>query len=259
MAFPESLSREIRRRSHFQCCLCKALGVELHHIVPQSEGGADTEDNAAPLCPSCHETYGANPTKRKFLREARDLWYELCARRYAPDLSALTLVQSALETIASRQDVQALRTDFADMRSAFANSPRAISIPLSTPTPGARKKLDVRDLLILVHASAAPRPITQIEILCMRELWPVGKDDLRGVYKGFLRRFGDRTLRHLAARALHITNVVPADYLGEDDLIKAISAMRIEAACMNLADDGAVGAVLEDDGEITWLAAEWLN
>jgi hypothetical protein len=37
----------------------------------------DELENAAPLCPSCHETYGANPTKRKFLREARDLWYEI--------------------------------------------------------------------------------------------------------------------------------------------------------------------------------------
>jgi hypothetical protein len=64
------------------CCLCHALGVEAHHIIAEAEGGPDSEENAAPLCPSCHETYGANPDKRKFIRDARDFLYELCDRRY---------------------------------------------------------------------------------------------------------------------------------------------------------------------------------
>jgi hypothetical protein len=73
VAFSESVKLAVRKRAHFQCCLCKSLGVEVHHIVPQSEDGGDTEENAAPLCPSCHEMYGANPLKRKFITEARDL------------------------------------------------------------------------------------------------------------------------------------------------------------------------------------------
>src|SRR5690606_3352803 len=83
MAFPESLKATLRARAKFRCCLCEALGVELHHIVPQAEGGTDEEENAAPLCPSCHETYGANPVKRKLIREARDHWYKLVASREA--------------------------------------------------------------------------------------------------------------------------------------------------------------------------------
>lgn len=83
MTFSEELKRRVRRRAHFKCCLCHQLGVDIHHIVPQAECGPDTEDNAAPLCPSCHDTYGANPVKRKFIREARDLWYELCNSRFA--------------------------------------------------------------------------------------------------------------------------------------------------------------------------------
>ena len=70
MGFPEKLKAKIRKLSHMQCCVCKTIGVEIHHIIPKEEGGNDSEENAAPLCPSCHEIYGANPSKRKFIREA---------------------------------------------------------------------------------------------------------------------------------------------------------------------------------------------
>lgn len=102
MAFPEKLKIDIRRRAHFSCCLCKSLGVEIHHIEPQEEGSPDTDDNAAPLCPSCHETYGANPQKRKFIREARDLWYEICEKRYATDPQQLKIIEDALKRIDDR-------------------------------------------------------------------------------------------------------------------------------------------------------------
>ena len=89
MAFSESLKKHVRQRAHYRCCLDQAVLVEVHHIVPQGEGGSDDEDNAAPLCASCHEKYGANPTKRKWIREARDWWYETCEKRYAPGSDAL--------------------------------------------------------------------------------------------------------------------------------------------------------------------------
>ena len=62
---------------------------------------SDTEDNAAPLCPSCHETFGANPTKRKFIREARDFWYEFCEKRYASDSQQMDNMQKMLANINS--------------------------------------------------------------------------------------------------------------------------------------------------------------
>lgn len=80
MAFAESLKLKIKQKAHFRCCLCRELGVEVHHVTTQEEGGPDIESNAAPLCPTCHERYGANPTKRKFIREARDFWYDLCEK-----------------------------------------------------------------------------------------------------------------------------------------------------------------------------------
>ena len=60
--------------------MCQERGVDIHHIVPQASGGKDTEDNAAPLCPNCHSKYGANPEKRKIIREMRDSWYERCSQ-----------------------------------------------------------------------------------------------------------------------------------------------------------------------------------
>ena len=105
MSFSEAVKRDVKRRAHFQCCLCRSLGVEVHHVVPQSEGGPDVEENAAPLCPSCHETYGANPEKRKFIREARELWYEICVSRYGSDSSQLEAIKSRLDSLATKEDI----------------------------------------------------------------------------------------------------------------------------------------------------------
>ena len=111
MAFREALKLKIKRKAHFTCCLCKAIGIEVHHIISQDEGGSDSEDNAAPLCPSCHETYGANPQKRKFIRESRDFWYEICEKRYASDSDRFDEIKSLLEKTVSYDDLQDLKKE----------------------------------------------------------------------------------------------------------------------------------------------------
>ena len=80
MPFSEALKREVRERAFFHCCLCQkiSLSLEIHHIIPEAEKGPDTEDNAAPLCPNCHENFGDNPKKRSRIREMRDIWYKIC-------------------------------------------------------------------------------------------------------------------------------------------------------------------------------------
>jgi hypothetical protein len=108
MAFSEGLRVAIRKRAHLRCCLCHSIGVEVHHIVPQSEGGLDVDENAAPLCPSCHETYGANPQKRKFICEARDLWYEICATRFSINNDQLTVIATMLQNVATKDDIERL-------------------------------------------------------------------------------------------------------------------------------------------------------
>ena len=111
MPFSERLKAKIRKSSHFRCCLCKAIGVEIHHIIPEEEGGLNTQDNAAPLCPSCHETYGANRSKRKFIREARDCWFEICENRYLTDEHILSEIRAIAEKVPSKKDLESLKSD----------------------------------------------------------------------------------------------------------------------------------------------------
>lgn len=84
MPFSEKIKIEVKKRSTFQCCRCHYIGIEAHHILPEAEGGHDTIDNAAPLCPSCHSLLGANPEKRKEIKQMRDWWYEVVSEKYSP-------------------------------------------------------------------------------------------------------------------------------------------------------------------------------
>lgn len=252
MPFSESVTKEVKRKAHFQCCLCKALGVEIHHIVPQAERGPDTYENAAPLCPSCHETYGANPTKRKFIREARDLWYEICEKRYAPDASILQEVRDAVSGTASKGDVLELRQE-------ILASLKALTIPaglLSVPVPrdqsrDGRRSLTVSDYMVIIFGLSSKRPEEQVELLCIRELWPI-KDGFRAMYNDFLRLFGAVSLRYLAARALDQINAPLRGGLTEDEINSAISLMSIEAACLSELSKGVFCATLREDGEVMW-------
>jgi len=81
MPFSEKVKLESKKKSAFRCCICHKPFVEVHHIVPQSEGGPDTISNAATLCSSCHDLYGGNPEKRKIIRQMRDHWWELMSQR----------------------------------------------------------------------------------------------------------------------------------------------------------------------------------
>jgi len=87
--------------------MCHKPDVHIHHIIPQAEGGEDTEDNAAPLCPSCHDTYGANPQKRKLIREMRDDWYEKCEKEFVSS-DAIKGISERLQNLASKEDVERL-------------------------------------------------------------------------------------------------------------------------------------------------------
>ncbi|MCP4427826.1 MAG: HNH endonuclease [Chloroflexi bacterium] len=87
MGFSELLKQTVKIRADFTCCWCnnKQNKVEIHHIIPQSEDGPDTEENAAPLCGSCHDVKGGNPDLRKEIRSRRDLWYETCFKKLNPE------------------------------------------------------------------------------------------------------------------------------------------------------------------------------
>jgi hypothetical protein len=133
MGFSEELKLNVTRKAHFSCCLCHSIGVEIHHIIPQSEGGLDIEDNAAPLCPSCHETYGANPQKRKFIREVREFWYEICERRFTSDQDRMDRLENFLQQITTKEDLsQAVREVLSQLSNITNNKKYLEAIPQNT-------------------------------------------------------------------------------------------------------------------------------
>lgn len=107
MPFSESLKSKIRKRANDCCCICekKSISLEVHHIVPESQGGLDTEDNAAALCPTCHSDYGANREKRRRIGEIRDNWYLKCAKQYA-EIPELEKISNALQNLPSKEDLE---------------------------------------------------------------------------------------------------------------------------------------------------------
>lgn len=104
MPFPEKVKLAVRRHSHFRCCVCQTPYAEAHHIIPDGEG-PDTEDNAAPLCPNCHTQYGNDPKKRKWIRQARDWWYEVCDKRYTTSPEEIEQMRKQWDNAATKADV----------------------------------------------------------------------------------------------------------------------------------------------------------
>jgi hypothetical protein len=124
MPFSEAVKAVVRKRAHFRCCLCRdSFFVDVHHIVPQAQGGSDDPDNAAPLCPTCHDAYGGNPEKRKSIREQRDFWYEICDKRYPSASDDFQAIRDALRTVATKEDIRAL---------ALRNAPIVLGTALPT-------------------------------------------------------------------------------------------------------------------------------
>lgn len=110
MGFSESTKLKVKRLAHFKCCVCETIGIEIHHILPLGEGGSDDSDNAAPLCPTCHEIYGGNPSKRKFIREKRDFWYEQCEKQIAVDDRLLDEIRNMLQVIPTKEDLYSTKS-----------------------------------------------------------------------------------------------------------------------------------------------------
>lgn len=126
MGFSESIKLEVKRKAAFQCCRCRYVGVEVHHIIPQEYGGSDDIDNAAPLCANCHAHFGGNPEKRKEIRQMRDWWYEVVSSQLKGIQNSALLGQIAelnekINVISANQDRQDLKfqTDFREIKDAL--------------------------------------------------------------------------------------------------------------------------------------------
>lgn len=87
MSFPQDVKERVLVSSGRCCAIChnfKGNNIEIHHIKKHSEGGADTFENAIPLCFDCHAEVGQydpkHPKGTKFseneLMLHRDAWYK---------------------------------------------------------------------------------------------------------------------------------------------------------------------------------------
>ena len=113
MPFSEALKLTVKRKAAFRCCRCHEIGIDIHHIVPEAEGGPDDIDNAAPLCQNCHARFGANPEKQKEIRQMRDFWYEVVEERYHGDQSQFAKLNETILNIqqASKAEMDELRKE----------------------------------------------------------------------------------------------------------------------------------------------------
>jgi 5-methylcytosine-specific restriction endonuclease McrA len=73
LAFSRRLKEEIRKKQDNVCASCgkKVKKLQIHHIIPQSMGGPDTEDNAVGLCPNCHQEWDERAKEGKFFKKKK--------------------------------------------------------------------------------------------------------------------------------------------------------------------------------------------
>lgn len=124
MPFLESVKGKARKLAHYRCVVCHEPFVDVHHIIPESQGGANDLDNAAALCSRCHDYFGNNPDKRKQIRGQRDLWHELCANVYnEEDIRVFEKLNSLYnEMIAMRSEQREYRSILDEIKATLSGT-----------------------------------------------------------------------------------------------------------------------------------------
>ena len=103
--------------------------MDVHHITPVCEGGLDTEENAAPLCANCHDLYGGNPDKRRFIEQSRDFWYDYCEREVSPQYIAQLreMFDEFGQRVATKDDLHKAVARLEDLMQNIMNQPLSTS------------------------------------------------------------------------------------------------------------------------------------
>jgi tetratricopeptide (TPR) repeat protein len=87
---PTDVRNKVLVDAMHRCCLCPEHQevVDLHHVVPISEGGPNTEDNLMAICPTCHAKIHRIRIDYTVdqLRMYKERWTRLCALGLPLDL-----------------------------------------------------------------------------------------------------------------------------------------------------------------------------
>ena len=81
---PQRIRDKLLVDAMHRCCLCpqhEDVTIDLHHILPISEDGPNTEDNLIVVCPNCHRkihSIRSRYTSRQ-LHMYKERWVQLCA------------------------------------------------------------------------------------------------------------------------------------------------------------------------------------
>ncbi len=160
MVFSESIRKEVRKKGCYRCCICEETKpLHIHHIIPSKAGGSDIIENAAPLCVLCHDTYGNNENRRKWIKEKRNWWYEKCENRFNRDidnrvLERLNNIQDMLDTDVQKRNelmmehYDSLRLDIKkqiDRLSEFVSD-----LPIKFGMDGIRKLKEINEELSVI-------------------------------------------------------------------------------------------------------------
>lgn len=158
MPFSEKIKKQVKEDAAFQCCRCKNIGIEVHHIKPEGQGGHNTLDNAAPLCPTCHDWFGDNPSKRKEIKHMRDWWYEKCKKMYSKqEVRSFGKIDSKLEEIKNGQSKGV--TELKEILKNMSN--KAIDY-MSSTTASATASTIVSSIDIARSITVDPEPINEV-------------------------------------------------------------------------------------------------
>lgn len=103
MPFTEKIKIQVKQKADFRYCRCHKIGIDIHHITSEAEGG-NKINNAAPLCQNCHDRFGGNPKKRKEIRKMRDRWYKIVKNKYQRDEKRWLEINEKLLEIAKIQE-----------------------------------------------------------------------------------------------------------------------------------------------------------
>jgi hypothetical protein len=90
VSFSPEVKSKMFTRCMRHCCLCRkqcGINIEAAHIIDESAGGSNDEDNGIPVCFDCHQEMGAyrdshpkgNKIRPEELKQRRDMVYELVA------------------------------------------------------------------------------------------------------------------------------------------------------------------------------------